>query len=129
MPLNYEPAGKLFRDPRSRNCRFSFIVHPVQHDDEFVAIHFCNCILFSRASLDPLSNILQQQIAYRVTEGIVNEFESVEIEGQKRNFNAFATGTSQCFQEPILEQSSIRQSSQRIVIGQKLDTLFGIYAV
>ena len=56
----------------------------------------CHGIQFTRSSLKPLCNCLEKKVANRVPERVVDEFELVEIEKQKRDFVLFPTSTGEC---------------------------------
>ena len=84
----------------------------------------------SRAhSLQAFGNVLQDQVAERVSERVVDVFEAVEIEEQKRNFVILAAGAGQCLGQSILQKSPIGQPRESIVVGQVLDPLLGDLAV
>ena len=86
MTLDDESRAHLFHNPFRYNRYIGYLLHAVQHDQEFVAAHPGYCVVFPRAVLEPFRNLLQHHISERVSERVIDDFEPVEIEKQQRNF-------------------------------------------
>ncbi len=72
---------------------------------------------------------MQQQIADRVAQGIVNVLEVVQVEVQHRELLSAATGSCGCLVHRLDEDTPIRQSGQDVVPRQPQDRLFGFLAL
>jgi hypothetical protein len=83
-------------EPLSGDCCVGCVLYSSQHNEEFVSAYPGHCVLFTRKSLKPFCNFLQDKVADRVPERVVNGFEPVEIEEQKRNFVLLPTSTGEC---------------------------------
>ena len=94
--MNDEFSGHRIHDPFSGDCCVGYVLYSSQHDDEFVSAYPGHCVLFTRTSLKSFCNVLQEKVAERVPERVVDDFEPVEIKEQKRNFVLLPTSTGEC---------------------------------
>src|SRR5690349_19509385 len=96
MTLNDEFSGHCIHQPLSGNCCVGDVLYVSQHDEEFVSGQPGHGVLCPRPSLEAFCNVLQQKVTDGVPERVVDVFEPVEIEKQKRNFVLLPTSTGEC---------------------------------
>ena len=72
------------------------LLYRSQHNKEFVSAYPGHGVLFTSPFLQAFCDLLQNKVADRVPERVVNGFEPVEIEEQKRNFVLLPTSTGEC---------------------------------
>src|ERR1035438_9685416 len=65
-------------------------------------------VLFPYPLLKALCNFLQEKVADRVPERVVNDFEAVEVEEQERDSALLPTSTCECLSQSILKKPAIR---------------------
>jgi hypothetical protein len=95
-----------------------------QEHCEFVAAHARDRILFAQRSLQPRGDRLEQLVAGRMAQRVVDDFEAIEVEKHHRQRMLHPPRVRQRDREPVAEEAAIRQAGQRIVIGLILDLLF-----
>ena len=128
--FNQEFSGHAVEDPVGGDGRFGNTLQGGQHDQEFVAAAAGHRIFFPDTPLEPFGNLLQEKIAERVSQRIVDDFEAVEIEKQNCDFLVvLAASAGQRFGQDLTEKSPIMQAGKGIVIGEKLDPCLGHFAV
>src|ERR1019366_2141846 len=93
--LNNESGTDCMQEPLSGNRCVGSVLRSRQHDDKFVSPDTSHRVLFPCPFLEPLCNFLQEKVADRVPEGVVDVFEPVEVEEQKRNFVLSPTSTGE----------------------------------
>src|SRR5579863_119803 len=73
----------------------SHISDTSEYDEEFVSAEAGDCVLITRPSFESFCNLLQKKVAERVPERVVDVFEAIEIEEQKRNLVFLTASASQ----------------------------------
>src|SRR5579871_5652446 len=92
------------------------------HDDEeFVAANAGHSIVLTGTAFKPFGNLLQEKVAEGVSERVVDDLEAVEIEKQHSDLRVLPARAHQRLGQHLAEKSSIVQTGQRIVIGEKVD--------
>ena len=100
-----------------------------EHNKKLVAADTRNRIFFARKGLQSCGNFPEEQVADRVTERIVDDLETIEIEEQDRDLFLVTPGCGERAAQAIIEQAAVGQAGERIVVGQVLDLAFGSFAV
>src|ERR1035437_10812951 len=81
----------FFADPSPLGCSLSRVLAQVfEQHHEFVPPQTGYSIALADAGGETLGNLLQQQVAFVVTEGVVENFEIVEIDEEECTFAATA---------------------------------------
>ena len=92
-----------------------------QHHHEFIAAQASNGVAFAHTRFKTLRNLLQQQIADVMAEGVVEGLEIVQIDKQQRTFSTATRTGSQCLLQVDPEEPPVGQAGQRIIERQMLD--------
>jgi hypothetical protein len=95
VTLSDEFSGHCIHEPLSGDGCVGCVLYSSQHNEELVSADSGYCVLFTRPFLQPLCDLLQNKVADRVPERVVNGFELVEIEEQQRNFALLPTSTGE----------------------------------
>ncbi|MNO34805.1 hypothetical protein D3C76_248490 [compost metagenome] len=97
-----------------------------QQDDELVAAQAGHGVDITHLLLQALGNALEQQVADRVAEAVVDVLETVEVKEQHR---ALAVGHLRAGErglQAVLEQGTIGQAGQRVVVGLVVELGLGV---
>ena len=94
------------------------------HDREFVAAQSRDRVVFGDALAETPGDLLQQRVADRMAQQIVDVLEVVEVEAEHRNLIA-APDEPQGLFELFAEQRPVRQIGQRIMTRHMRDLLLG----
>ena len=107
-------------------CRVLRVVEVRQKDCELVAAHPGDGVPLAQDHPQARRDRAQQLVAKAVTEGVVDDLESVEVEEHEheRRFLPFRMGESD--RQAVPEEEPVRQSGQSVVIGLILDLLLGV---
>jgi hypothetical protein len=89
-----------------------------QQDDKFVAAQTRHQVVVADRRLEPAGNRLQQQIADRMAEIVIDQLEAVEIEEQQRVQIPAAPGAFELGGSQLLELAAVGNAGQVIVRGQ-----------
>ena len=89
-----------------------------QYDHEFVATQTAYRVRRPNAFDQPLGDQLQQAIAHRVAQRIVDVLEPVEVQIQHREHRAVPLRRQQRLREQVVQQQSVRQIGQAVVLGE-----------
>ena len=106
VTLNDEFSDNCIHEPLSRNGCVGDILYRSQDDKKFVSAYSGYGVLFTRPFLQAFCDLLQNKVANRVAERVVDVFEPVEIEEQKRNFVLSPTSTGECLALIVPEEES-----------------------
>lgn len=117
-------ANRIFDAPCS-GADFGKIRNSIENDEKPVAFGLGDSVRLPHTRPEPFGYLLQDSISTRVAHCVIDDFEPIEINVQKRNSLASSPRRSQSVREAIAQQSQIRQMSESIVIGEKLDLLLG----
>ena len=71
---------KFARDPLGRHRGIGERADRTENNQKFIAAEAGNGIVFTRTSVEPLCDTLQQFVATRVTETIIDDLETVDVE-------------------------------------------------
>src|SRR5579864_1231232 len=107
MTLNGECSGHCIHQSLGGYCCVGDVFYVSQHDQEFVASETGDGVLVTCPCLKSFGNFLQEEVASRVPQRIVDVLELVEVEEQKCDFLLLPTSASQCLRQPILKKGSI----------------------
>ncbi len=94
-----------------------------QQEGELVTAHARHRIVLVDAGGQARGDILEHAIARGMAQRIVDRLEAIEVEKQQHHPVTMACGLLQAVVQTVLEQGSIRQLGEAIVIGQPMDAL------
>ena len=80
MTVDDDGAGQGFDDPACPLRHFIVGFHIAEHHDELIAAHADHHVGLAHAGAQALGHLLQQLVAGFVTAGIVDMFETIEVE-------------------------------------------------
>jgi hypothetical protein len=103
VALNNELSRHRLHYPPSGDCYARNILDAGEHDEKFISAEPDHGVLFTRETLKSFRSVLQEKVADRVPEGVVDDFETVEIEEQKRNFVIVTTSMGERLCQSILK--------------------------
>ena len=89
-----------------------------KQNHEFVAPLAAHGVRIAQASQQTLRNRLQEFVADRVSERIVDVFEAIQIQKQHGVMLAVATGQGNCVLHAVAQQRPVRQIGEKIMPGQ-----------
>ena len=95
-----------------------------QHHHEFVAAQARHGVALAHAGGQALGDLLQQQVADVVAEGVVERLEVVQVDEQQCAISSAAGAGRQRLLQPVEQQPAVGQAGQRVVEGQRLDLVF-----
>ena len=111
-------------------ARFVGIAERKLHDGEFVAAETRDHVAVAQAFAEPLRHGLQQLVADRMAERVVDAFEMIEIEAVHREALAAARRTRASNSlSRSLNKHAVGQIGQRIVMRHIGDARFGLLAL
>ena len=102
-------ACQIFHEFPSQDARRSWLREMCLHHHKFVSSKAHYQVGYAYVRLDPLSHISQEEVAYMMSQRVVNGFEPVQIQEVNSHHMAIPFGVGQCFRQPILERSAICQ--------------------
>ena len=94
-----------------------------QQDGEFVAPHPGHRVLPADRVDQALADLSDQVVAGGVAQTVVDRLEVVQVDEEHADGLADPPGTDQFLFDPVLEESPVGQSGQRVVPGQMRDPL------
>src|SRR5207253_2711600 len=112
--------GNSASDRRVRQSR--------RDDCELVAAEPRHHLIFVKQVGDAVRNRLQERIASRMTEEIVDLLEAVKVEAEDRQTLAGGQCRGYLKIELLVEARAVRQPGQGVVMGHETDMLFGLLA-
>ncbi|EXI74666.1 MAG: hypothetical protein AW07_01594 [Candidatus Accumulibacter sp. SK-11] len=92
-----------------------------QDDDELVTTEPGDRVLVAHGSLQPPRHLQQQFVTNPVTQRVIDVLEAVEVEEHQGKRLPPAMRTREVMPDPLGEQAAVRQTGQRVVMGQPLD--------
>ena len=102
------------------------VLQVLDDDGELVAAEPGDGVFLAQAVAQALGRLLQQLVAEKVPQRIVDQLEAVEIQ-QHDGGTAVAAGFQfQCVIEALVEHQAVRQLGQHIVVGDVVETLFAV---
>ena len=96
------------------------VVRPVdvlQEHHEFVTSESGDRIRLAYAELQPARDFPQQQIPACVSEGIIDPLEIIDVDVQDRQGALLSDASRDCGSDAVLEQASVRQTGEFVVLG------------
>ena len=81
------------------------------------------------APLQTRADLLQQQVAEVMAEGVVDLLEAVEVEQQQRQRRVLASSGEDRLRQPVLQQGAIGQARQPVVQRLVTQGLLGLLAL
>src|SRR5215467_10204060 len=102
-------------DALRQSCCVGRSLHPGLNDRELVPTESRERIRAAYALAHPVGHCLQQFVADRMSERVVDALETVQVEIKDGYLFSRRSVQERCF-EPLPQQCAIRQVSQRIVM-------------
>ena len=107
-------------------CRIQNLVAQIlKHHDELVTANTCNRGALADAATQPGGDQFQDLVAHIVAQGVVQQFEVIQVHQQQCAILLAATMHYQCLPDTIRQELAIRQFGQLVVIGQMMDVGLG----
>ena len=124
-----EIVGRAHRlaDPARQHGGVERLVDAVLDDGEFVAADARHGVAVAHAMAKPAAHHLEQLVAHRMAERIVDALEAVEVEVKHGKLVA-AVDAGQRVGEPLAKQQPVGQVGQRVVPRHVGDALLGLAA-
>lgn len=116
MPVDDDRRGQGIRDLAGRHGRAGAVVAG-QQDRELVAAQPRDRVPLPEPSPQPLRDLLQQQVAGVVAEGVIDLFEAVEVEQEQGERPPGARRVEERLPCAIVEQQAVGQARKGVVEG------------
>ena len=100
-----------------------------QHHHELVAAGAADRVHHPQLLDQAARHFLQQHVAHRVAERVVDGLEAVEVDEHHRGLLAVAVGERERLRQAVLQQPPVRQAGERVVVGEVLRALLGNLAL
>src|ERR1700728_706221 len=88
-----------------------------QNEDEFITAMACKHVDVSNRRLQPVGGSFETNITQLVSQVVVDLFEAIQINATDCNQLALTPGGNHCLTQPILQQDSIGQPGQEVIVG------------
>ena len=128
MAVDVERLADRCDDALRQRSRLGGIGDRGLHDDEFVAAHPRDGVGVADQGAQPLGDDLQQLVAGRMAERIVDGLELIEIEVVNRHHLLAMNALAQRLFEPLVQQHAIGEIGQRVVVRHIFDLDLGAAA-
>ena len=92
LPVDVDREVERAKDARRRVGRVGRAVHPVEQHGEFVAPEACDGVGRTHGDLEPATKLLQDLVAGRMPEAVVDRLEVVEVDEHDRDLRDAAAG-------------------------------------
>ena len=99
-----------------------------KHDQEFIAADPGNFVAWTQRGTDAIGHLLEDGVAHRMAERVVDILEPIEIDRDQCNFVSSARGSRELRFQQIEEGCTVPQTGQRVALGQRLDPPEGFVA-
>jgi hypothetical protein len=116
MVPNFKGSLQRSQYPRRDGGRFRGVLQTDGHQRKFVAAQPRQRIALAHAGLQPQSQRLQQRIARRMPQAVVDHLEPVQVDVKESHQFRVPVGTQQGLLQPVGQQHAVGQASQRIVV-------------
>ena len=93
------------------------------------AARACDHIARPHSRNEPVRNSLEESISHGMTKGIVDALEVVEVEEQDAEHAIVSARLRERHAESLLEQETIAEARQTVVVGEIADLLLGLLAL
>ncbi len=100
----------------------------LNQDHELIPPQPGHGVLFADDATQPLPRLQQQHVAQGVAQGVVDDFEAIQIEEHHRKPVPVAACVSDGVIEPVEEEGAVGQSGQGVVVGQIIEADFALFA-
>jgi len=98
-------------------CVF-YLIEFRKHDHKFVSTQATDRVRDADTRQQPLRHQLEQGVSHGVPEGVIDVFESIEVHKQHGEAPAVAPGGRYRLGQPVVEERSVRQVGEHVVLGQ-----------
>jgi len=92
-----------------------------EHKRELVAPHARHCVGLPHAGAQAVCDPLEQRVARRVPQGVVDALEAVKVDERHGDQRAGPPRVRAGLLEPVAEEQPVRQARQRVVVGQLVE--------
>jgi hypothetical protein len=98
-------------------------------DHEFVAAFARHRVDFAHAGDEPSRDILEDEVAGVVAEGVVHQLEAVEVEEEHGDVALLAARGHDRLRQAVLHEPAVGQPGERVVVRHVVDRALGIEAL
>ena len=128
LALEHERPAQGMEDFLGHADHVAGLAEVLDERDEFVAAETGDGVAFPQAHSQARRSLLQQPVAERVAERIVDELEAIEIEEQQGHRLAVALRVVERVGEALVEHVAVGQSRQSVVRCDVEEVLLGLLA-
>ena len=130
-PVEQERRLQAVQDALGDDRRLARVADVVEQQRELVAAQPRDRVVRAQRRFEPARDGLQQLVAGRVAERVVDDLEAVEVEEQHRGaaLGVVALGAADRLVEAVDEQHAVREAGQRVVERVVLQAALGLAAV
>ena len=96
-----------------------------QRHYKLVSAQAGNDVAVAHAGLQALCYLNEQHVADVVAEGVIDGFETIQIDKHHRHFFLVALCRADCLQQALHQGKTVGQVGQRVVVGQMADLVCG----
>ncbi len=120
MALDHVGPADQVDDPAGQSLRAGGVVRTRLQDDELVAADPRHRIGGPHRRAQAIGDLLEERVADRVAEGVVDRLEPVEVDQQHGAGLAGPGEARQGFGEALAQEQPVRQAGQRIEAGHRV---------
>ena len=121
VAVDAEGTGEQVQHALGERRQHGGVGDPRHHDGEFVAGEPGEEVAAAKRRLEPLAAGLQEPVADRVTERVVDRLEAIEVEHEERRLVPLLFDPGKRFRHEFLEPLAVRQSGQLVVQREVAD--------
>ncbi len=123
MTVNGEGAGHEIDQFFRHHRRSPLVLNGGEEKNKLIAAETRQGIAPTQAAAEALGNGIEQTIAGRVAESVIDIFEAVEVEEKQGEPVRFPLGMRQCPLQAVHEQGAVGQAGRRIEVSEPLNLL------
>ena len=121
MAFDFEWARQGFGDLAGNAAHGLDILHVGQSNQKFVAALPADRVGVAQRGGETLGHLLEQQVAHRMPQGVVDLLEMVQIQVQQRQLALAALAPGLGKIETVTKQDPVGQAGERVVVREKLN--------
>ena len=117
-PPQTKGFGQIVQNALGHHGGVFGLLNPHQQQDELVAPQAGHGVLVAHLAPQAVGGLLQQLVARRVAQAVVDVLEVVQVQEQEGQALLFAGRRGDGHIQAVVEQAAVGQAGKRIVIGQ-----------
>ena len=126
LMIDGQRRGQAGEDALGRAGGELLVVDVFDQDHEFIAAEAGDGVLLAHAVEQARGDLLEHRVAHRVTKGVVDVLEVVEVEKHHRHHVVVPAGAAQGGVDAVVEQAAVGQAGERVVVRHVLELRFGV---